>query len=297
MIIAGAGFAGLIAAHAFHAVPVLEFGPRAQSHKALLRFRSDAVSRVTGIPFRRVKVRKGIWSGGKFRAPDIRLANLYSQKCLGNLAGGDRSLWNLEAADRYIAPEDFYDQLVDQLGDRIRWETRADFTTKEPMISTAPMPVVLAAVGEDYGIEHFPKAAVEVARYRIKDCDLFQTVYFPDHDTSMYRASITGDVLIVEFAGREEPVFGLLEEAFGLEWDSLEQAEVLGSTRQSYGKIAPVDEAARKRAVMQLTTDHGIYSLGRFATWRNILLDDVVDDVAVIKRLVASDNYGRRLWR
>jgi hypothetical protein len=26
--------------------------------------------------------------------------------------------------------------------------------------------------------------------------------------------------------------------------------------------------------------------IGRFATWRNILLDDVVDDIAVIKRLM-----------
>lgn len=41
---------------------------------------------------------------------------------------------------------------------------------------------------------------------------------------------------------------------------------------------------------------YGIYSLGRFATWRQILMDDVVKDVKVIEQLIEQrDNYSRRL--
>ena len=42
----------------------------------------------------------------------------------------------------------------------------------------------------------------------------------------------------------------------------------------------------------KMTVDHGVYSLGRFATWRNILLDDVVKDIDVIKSMMGQDKYG-----
>ena len=67
------------------------------------------------------------------------------------------------------------------------------------------------------------------------------------------------------------------------------------TVNQKYGKIAPIDEGKRKALIGHLSTEHNIYSLGRFATWRNLLLDDVVQDIAVIKRLMNSDGYARRL--
>jgi len=36
---------------------------------------------------------------------------------------------------------------------------------------------------------------------------------------------------------------------------------------------------------------YNVYSLGRYATWRNILLDDVYHDINVIKQLMDSDGY------
>ena len=58
-MIVGAGLTGLIAAHAWPQALVVEAvsGPTG-SHHALLRFRSDAVARLTGVEFRRVTVRK-----------------------------------------------------------------------------------------------------------------------------------------------------------------------------------------------------------------------------------------------
>lgn len=292
-MIVGAGLAGLIAAHVFPRRRMVEAAaaPR-DSHKAVLRFRSDAVSRLTGIDFRAVTVRKAIHDGVTEVAPTIAAANQYSEKCLGRIVP-DRSIWNLEPTTRYIAPEDLYDQLVEAVGSRIEWGRAVDFRDlPSGTITTAPLDVVCRALSIEPGVT-FERAAITVRRFRIDRCDAFQTVYFPCHDTSMYRASITGDLLIVEFVG--EPRGEWLPQvgrAFGL---PISAFEPLGEARQRYGKIAPVDAAARKALVARLTTDHGLFSLGRFATWRNLLLDDVVDDAAVIKRLLRSQDYDRRI--
>jgi hypothetical protein len=137
--IAGAGLAGLLAAHAWPQAEVFEpqSEPRA-NHKALLRFRSQAVAHLVGIEFREVVVRKGIWEG-HYVAPSIESANHYSAKILGGRIEGDRSIWNLEPVTRYIAPETLYEQLVESVGARIHWgeavELRRPARTVGPLSS------------------------------------------------------------------------------------------------------------------------------------------------------------------
>jgi hypothetical protein len=302
-VIIGAGLAGLLAAQAWPAAKVFEAAPGpAAMHAALLRFRSDAVARLTGVEFRKVRVHKGIWADGAYVAPDVRVANLYARKVAGRLAG-DRSIWSIEPVDRYVAPETLYEQLVEAAGPRILWGIGASFTElREPAVSTAPLPAALAAL--DIPCEHpFERAGITVERWRLPGADVFQTVYFPDHDTPVYRASMTGDLLIVESVTQEHSETEaslsrldnarLVTAALGLNIDALEQ---LDTSHQRFGKIVPLPDAVRKRLLFRLTHEHGIYSLGRFATWRNILLDDVVGDIAVIKRLAnAGGTYAARL--
>lgn len=304
-LIVGAGLAGLIAAHAWPSVPLLEAAPQpAQAHRALLRFRSDAVARLTGIEFRKVRVHKGIWFRGSYVAPDIAMANLYAHKCLGRLVG-DRSIWNIDPVERFIAPDDFYGQLLQNVGQRIMWGKTMDwndcnpFAELMPIISTAPLPEVIKAIsGLEFKDIEFHRAPIHVLRFELEEgADLYQTVYFPDDRTQLYRASITGSTLIAEFAdgapeeGDEWPQ--MIDAAFGLEgfgW----YREFEGTT-QRYGKIAPIDDATRRSLLFSLTNHHNVYSLGRFATWRNLLLDDVVDDIAVVKRLMrTADKYELR---
>lgn len=54
-IIVGAGLSGLIAACKFPQASVFEASPseKPAGHQALLRFRNESVSRITGIPFKR----------------------------------------------------------------------------------------------------------------------------------------------------------------------------------------------------------------------------------------------------
>jgi hypothetical protein len=299
-MIVGAGLAGLIAAHMFPRMDVCEAGPPVAQHQALLRFRSEKVSHVTGIPFRRVRVHKGIWVEGAFTAPNIRLANMYSMKCLGSLIG-DRSIWNIEPVDRFIAPNNFYEQMVDHVGHRIAWSTRSDFETDAHFwISTAPLNVTLKIVGIEPK-EDFKRSPITVKKYHIPGADVFQTIYFPSQQHNLYRASMTGDTLICEFINL--PIDGgdweiELALAFGFIYPTVSidaQYDLISESRQHYGKIAPIDDSTRKAYIATLTNDHNIFSLGRFATWRNLLLDDVVDDVAVVRRLMTSTTYERKL--
>lgn len=292
-MIVGAGLAGLITAHLFPHEPIVEAKPKpTEVHRALLRFRSPAVGELVGFPFREVTVHKGIWYCEEWQQPNIRVANLYSEKVTGGF--GDRSIWDIRPVQRWIAPEDLYDRLVNALAPRITWGREVDFSDpSQNYISTAPMPVVLKALGTD--APQFKRAAITVHRYRItKPCDVYQTVYFPSLRHTLYRASITGDLLICEFAGEPQGQWGdEIMSAFHLNLHR--ECKELGKVEQNWGKIVPIEEGLRRWTIAHLTREYNIFSIGRFATWRNILLDDVVHDAAVVKRLIIAGEYDRKL--
>ena len=179
MIIFGAGIAGLLAGCMFQTAKIFEAGPENTSnHKALLRFRTSKVGDAVGIDFRRVRVNKGIWQDEKFTQPNIMLANLYSQKVIGRVA--DRSVWNLDPVDRFIAPEDFIGLLNERCAGRVEWghavseeEVAAGFD--QPVISTLPMNLMAKFVGSTDAPE-FAYQPIVVKRWRVPNADVFQTV-------------------------------------------------------------------------------------------------------------------------
>lgn len=307
MDILGAGLSGLLAACMFPEATVYERNSEdAQIHKALLRFRTSAVGDAVGIEFRPVQVHKGIWLDGKFEPPSIRNANLYSKKVLdGRLM--DRSVWNLEPVVRYIAPEEFPAMLREKCKGRILYNNpieATDFRSDVATISTLPLnfalkmaanfdPITFGLYEGELKFERWP---IRVDRYRIlKRSDVYQTVYFPGEKTSVYRASITGDMVIVESIGKPSKLDQAMDtwpEAFGLYPGEYTQID---SVEQHYGKIEPIEnDALRKRMIFELTSKLNIYSLGRFAVWKNILQDDVLKDIFVIKKLLNSNIYDRK---
>lgn len=300
--IIGAGMSGLIAATLFPNASVHEARDQESvSHKALLRFRSDALSRLTGIPFRKVTVRKSIWHEGEHRSINLQLANLYSRKTNGSYL--DRSIWNLDPVERFIAPEDLIQQMVAAIGPRIHWndpltgwELKA-LAQNGPVISTIPMPLMcdLLCDGDSgFKLPQFDYKSITVDRYRIAGADVFQTIYYPATNYGVYRASITGDLLIVERSGAMmDDGWNDILESFGLNRYDVKVIEE--SHQQRFGKIAPIDDKWRREFIFNLTHRHNVYSMGRFAVWRNILLDDAINDGAVIKRLINTGSYGAAL--
>jgi len=113
---------------------------------------------------------------------------------------------------------------------------------------------------------------------------------YPCEKTTLYRASITKDLLIAEYIGEPDERYWLVLQAFGLTSDDVEEIETV---KQGFGKIAPIDDAWRKNFIYRLSNNYTIYSLGRFGTWRNILMDDVLNDLQVIKKLMNANSYER----
>ena len=298
MMILGAGLSGLLAAHAFPTAEVFEAaGEDKLPHRALLRFRSAAVGEAVGIEFRAVQVHKGIWMDGAFVPPDIRTANLYATKVTGRVL--DRSIWNVEAVQRFIAPDDFIGQLTRNVHTRIHWHTPITCLAagSAPCISTIPMPALAQVLRTEHSIrqEVFKHSEIYVSRYHIPDADVYQTVYFPSPDTPVYRASITGSTLIIESTDASDDLDRVCQ-AFGLANLHAHSITVIDALHeQRYGKISPINEATRRSFIEFASSHHNVYALGRYAIWKNVLMDDVLHDLHVIKRLLRTDKYGQNL--
>lgn len=294
-IILGAGLSGLIAATQFPNARILEASVSpVNNHNALLRFRTDAIGKMVGIPFQAVTVTKGIWHNGDYHRPSIRLSNLYSNKVIGELKG--RSIDNIDTVERYIAPPNFTDLLRDIVGNRVEYGSEVNADTLDGLIrsnpggilSTIPLPSILKLLDIAPHID-FQRATIHVYTADIPNCKVHQTVYYPGADTAIYRASITGGHLVIEAMSIVND-FNPVWESFGIEPQPLRIQPC-----QRYGKISPIGRELGRHIVYSLTRDADIYSLGRFATWRNILLDDLVRDIALIKSLANSSAYERSL--
>jgi hypothetical protein len=314
--IVGAGLAGLISAHVLvrrHRLRIIESqSVLPDNHGALLRFRSDAVSQATGIPFKKVHVRKAIGFDGKlYNEATPLLANLYSLKVTGSIL--DRSCWDLNPVDRYIAPDDFIPRLVNgvqiQLGTTLTFEMlKAIHKEGGPIISTIPMPALMAMVGWPHKpqFEHHPiwsiSGTVPVP------CDVYQTIYFPGDTVHFYRASMVGSRMIVET--RREPMAmyyvpdsaqQLLRQA-GMYFGIDQEWKEITTKRQEYGKIVPIADPEEGREFIYIMSQElGLYSVGRFALWRQLLLDDIVHDIQVVERLISAESsrkhYQKALQR
>jgi len=309
--IIGAGLAGLLAGAMLRdeCDEIMEAQAKLpNNHHALLRFRSPVVGDVLNIPFKKVSVIKAIISA---TGNPIGDAILYSRKTTGTAS--IRSIVNAKenAEDRYIAPPDFAQRLLNKLNwsriylDKV-WDGSGPAT-----ISTIPMPALAKLLDYKFELSKFASVEGYVCTATIEDCEVYATLYFPGGDWLPYRASITGNKLIIEFAfpkqdGAEKmtPLLrypmnlkNLVEQVlaeFGLDFSCL-VAAVPEIKPQKFAKVLPVDENERRRFILWATEKHNIYSLGRFATWRpGLLLDDVVNDVRVIQRIANNTSYDQR---
>lgn len=314
MIIIGAGLAGLTAAALLRdeAKEIWEAQPSLpNNHSALLRFKSSILGDSLNIPFKKVQVIKDIDTTGN----DLRDILQYSKKSNGSYSV--RSI-KKEISERYIAPPDFPDHLQKKVMAKFKFSTQLQtiFINGHlikpnigPIISTIPMPMLLKVLTleEDKfglgksGTNGFEARNGYVLSVEIKNCDMYCTMYFPSNQMNAYRASITGSKLIIEYSDQQTFNFDARGEIalvclkMGINVSDIKE-ETMQAKEQKFMKILPIDEEKRKRIILWLTEEFGIYSFGRFATWKpGLLLDDLVKDLRVIQKIVASKNtYDQR---
>lgn len=287
MIILGAGLSGCIASLMIPGSKVYEPLKEVKKHQGLLRFKNDSISKTLGIPFKKVKVYKGIRHNDKFVELSPHYITRYVRKVSQHLS--HRSICNLETSERFIAPKDFHERLLNIVKPIYNYNW-FDNNPNMPMISTLPINILSVPLQLDIPVLQYE--SINISRYKIPNCDMHMTYYFTGANTAVYRASIVEDELIIEstFDITKDDVTEVTN-AFGLMGIKLES--IIENYVQVYGKITPWCDSERKTILYKLTKEHNIYSLGRFATWRNIQLDDVYKDILRIKEWVNKSDYDK----
>lgn len=298
----GAGLSGLIAARMLHPYTLCILEKQESlpnNHHAVLRFRSDAVSKATGITFQKVKVLKAISNS----INPVADAVAYSIKTVGRVE--PRSIIDTTPVIRYIAPPNLVEQLAVGAPISYGFDVTAESLKNigRPIISTMPMHVLADIVGGDPGFEPRMSKGWTYVQDLGEKVDLYATIYYPHEETTMYRASVTGSHLMVEGVGLS-PVATSLRNALQIVQDSFRLDQRLdimeGELKTSdYQKISlqnPEDKNKAQRHLLWTTEKHHIYSLGRFACWRpKTMLDDIVQDVQVIRQLSMETKYNNKL--
>lgn len=292
LLIIGAGMAGLLAANMlrkYNPMVLEASNSLPNNHSAVLRFRTNAVADVLGIPFKKVNLIKTTLDWHNPVADSLS----YSFKNMG-VYESDRSLTRgVSSNERWIAPENLIEMMAE--GVSIRYGIKYDFKEgRQKVLSTIPMPQLMSAT--DYprrdNVNFRYSSGVNITA-RIEDCDAYATVNVPDPNLAFSRVSLTGNKLIVEFPrchlselGDDFSVNDHVTAAcviLGIDPDASDEVEV---HEQKYQKIAAIDEGERKTFIHWASaTKQVAWQLGRFATWRpGLLLDDLIKDVRLIER-------------
>lgn len=308
LIIFGAGLSGLIAARMMadrHPLIMEKQSSLPNNHKALLRFRSSVVGDVTNVPFKKVHVAKYVLrdSGSN----PIRDAAVYARKATGKLH--ERSILDTRPSERYVAPQDFIQRLASTAEFKFEQDFR-DWTSNLvrshlPVVSTIPVPAMMELFNWPDRPEFvsMPGWTLRMVVGPELECKLNGTIYSARANDLWYRASITDGTLIVEGTGSPPEMDAMNQLTAQVAWEFGLKASDFSHIKMhqsAYQKIADLDTAGResvKTFIMMLSQKHRIYSLGRFATWRpKLLLDDLVNDVRVICRLIDGEsNYSEAL--
>jgi len=293
--VVGAGMAGLLAAGMLRGDCSGVYEAQSSlpnNHSAVLRFRSSVVGDALNIPFKKVRAAKAIHP---FLNP-IADAIMYSRKTNGTATLRSISSAGATLSDRFIAPNDMISRMRDRVSAPIGFDLSFDHRSAEhPAISTVPMPILMDDLKWEGERPEFSSTVGRNFSATVSDADGYFSLYVPDPDLPFARVSLTGDRLVAECYGgdcsgglTDEQVFTAAAKMVGLEPDDLRDHQV---TLQKYGKILPIDEAVRREFIIWASEEHNVYPLGRFATWRpGLLLDDVVNDVRVIQRLIKSNS-------
>jgi hypothetical protein len=324
IIIIGAGLAGTIAYNALRSYDpiVIESKPptpKIKTHPAIMRLRDPQIAKYIGTDCSKIKVTKGIYFDDfPQTSSDIQLNNLYSRKVYGSL--GNRSLNDLGEQERWLIdgyrPPDniIWNRKVSSIQNGIvNCQNRDNPGTSiekhkyDICVSTIPMPAMFNIVGTPKDVldsTEFDCNPVYVLRLKLNiPSNIHQTIYYPEPTTSIYRATIQNQTMIIESMDDESYPFNVGEwkaelkmicRSFGIEINNIDRSLDYCWKKIPIGKIKPIDEDKRLHYIMWLTDKHNIFSFGRFSVWRPLRTDHLISDIEKIKRIIKAGDIRSR---
>jgi hypothetical protein len=322
ILILGAGLAGSVAAGALSSFKPIMIEARpgrdtpVDGHYAVMRMRSPDIGKYLGCELEKVHAEKWVlWEGKLYDKCTPQMNNLYSYKAYDGEIGY-RSIMDLGEKERYLLPVRSFSSYHDiRYGEKVVGIGNQDFkrflTTEagagkgniyeyDILISTIPMPSILEVTGLTYHSDKFEAFPIYTATFLLKKpTNVYQTIYVPQSDHITTRVTLSGKVVIFEssedgYCGEEDSIDAECIELlkyFGLSRGHVDSWK-FGS--QPSGKMVPIDDSVRRLTIMALTEEYNIYSFGRYALWKPIRADNLVDDIEKIKRMITLSQERRR---
>ncbi len=315
MVIIGAGLAGTAAKNFFSNKSVEVFDSRNKdegwSHKALMRIRDPALGNYLGCKLKKIQAYKCIYYDGKiYDTYQHNLSNMYSMKVSGSII--NRSIDKLGWEERYLVEGEIdtegvnFNKKVISIKDNIITFDDGSSNNYDEMINTMPLPDIAKVCGIETEETFTKKSRTIIVKIipLLIESNVNQTVYFPSLSYGLYRATLQENKIIAEILFDESILLGYewslfskdLFKVFGLCDEKFYDLNKISTYYQSNGKLIPINNEYRKYLILELTERFGIYSLGRYATWRNITSEDIIPDIEKISHLMEMGKYGRKYY-
>jgi hypothetical protein len=295
IVILGAGLSGCLAAEMFKAHDVTMVAPPSssvglQNHKAVMRIKDPTMAMILGVVAKKILVSKGIRSKGEFVPyASIRDSNLYSLKLYGYI--GNKSILDTKTVERHLMVGEIVPRCKVIPSSILRIKKGSILLKGQKVleydfcISTLPMFVNCKLTGLSKLNQLFNTAEITILNWPlgIPTSNTYQTIYYPDLETPLYRATLQDGTIISEIIGGtywHDKIRKELEASFGILLASEPEAFT-----QKNGKMHSIDETARKKIIYSLTDKFNLFSLGRYSIWKQIRADDLLSDVNTIVSL------------
>lgn len=303
IIIIGAGTSGLIMAEVLAAngidYRIIEKQKEAEfkftEHTCYLH--SDNIQKILPIPLKKVKVSKYFFDGSRFR--DLQFSDLCTYTGKNGMitnssieeCGKDQCGW---VCDYGL---NIHKVLFERQKHKIKFDSILYQTGKNNItVNTTPLFNVIKLV-EPKDVHTLLKGkATKFDLYEFKLVNFDNIVIIHSID-GFDRMTIIGNKVCIEnlswsIESVMETFMGSVNIPYAKEMMLCDDLQKHIST-VTIQKIDKLEEVVRKNIMFRLTSEQGIYSLGRYATWSYKRIDHVVDDALDIVKMIRFSQLGR----